>query len=92
MEFKQVKTNYITGSLPCTYAAMTSGVVQTYSGHRNVRTFLKEIAFLGNDEYVTTGSDCGNAFVWEKTSGKLVQMLAADESVVNGGSFILFSY
>lgn len=28
---------------------------QTYTGHRNVRTFLKEIAFLGDNQYVTTG-------------------------------------
>lgn len=49
---------------------------------------MKEIAFLGDDEFVTTGSDCGNAFVWEKKTGKLVQLLEADESVVNGGKHI----
>ena len=57
-----------------------------------MRTFLKEIAFLGDDEFVTTGSDCGNAFVWEKNTGNLVQLLEADESVVNGGICSFYIY
>jgi hypothetical protein len=33
------------------------GYVQSYKGHKNVRTFLKEIAFLGGNDYVTTGKE-----------------------------------
>jgi hypothetical protein len=33
------------------------GYVQSYKGHKNVRTFLKEIAFLGGNDYVTTGEE-----------------------------------
>jgi len=40
--------------------------------------------FFGDNSYVATGSDCGNLFIWEKHSGKLVQLLKADEHVVNG--------
>ncbi|XP_051230786.1 uncharacterized protein [Lolium perenne] len=46
--------------------------VQAYSGHRNSRT-VKGVSFFGpNDEYVLSGSDCGNVFIWKKkgaTSG-----------------------
>ena len=31
-------------------------------GHDNRETFLKEIAFF-NDDFVVTGSDCGNLFM-----------------------------
>jgi WD repeat-containing protein 42A len=66
------------------YYQVQTGYVQSYKGHKNVRTFLKEISFLGGNDYVTTGSDCGHAFVWHKQTGKLVNMLKADDSVVNG--------
>jgi len=55
-----------------------------FTGRRNVQTFLKEVTFLGNNSYVATGCDSGNMFIWDKNTGKLVQMLRADESVVNG--------
>jgi len=65
-----------------------NGVVHTFdmqfSGRRNVQTFLKEVSFLGNNSYVATGCDSGNLFIWDKITGKLVQMLRADDSVVNG--------
>jgi len=57
---------------------------QQFVGRRNISTFLKEVQFLGGNQYVGTGSDCGNLFIWEKASGCLVQLLEADESVVNG--------
>ena len=71
-------------SIPAAYRDVQSQPMQTYTGHNNARTFLKEAAFLGGGEYVTTGSDCGHAFVWEKRSGTLVQLLQADKNVVNG--------
>ena len=59
--------------------------LQTYCGHRNVQTFLKEVVFLGsNAEYVASGSDCGHIYIWEKKSAQLVQLLKGDRSVVNG--------
>lgn len=85
--------NVQTGTEPVAYCGWQSllitclkseGYVQVYKGHRNVRTFLKEISFLCDNEYVTTGSDCGHAFMWHKRTGKLVNMLKADDSVVNG--------
>lgn len=40
--------------------------------------------FLGsNDEYVTSGSDDGNFFIWRKATGKLHAILEGDGSVVN---------
>ncbi|KAK9766152.1 hypothetical protein K7432_004990 [Basidiobolus ranarum] len=55
----------------------------TYKGHCNVQT-VKDVNFYGpNDEYVISGSDDGNIFIWEKKSRKIVQILKGDEDVVN---------
>lgn len=43
-----------------------------------------EVVFLGGDNFVATGGDCGNIYIWEKTTGKLVNLLQADQHVVNG--------
>ncbi|RLN20030.1 DDB1- and CUL4-associated factor 8 [Panicum miliaceum] len=56
---------------------------QAYSGHRNYRT-VKGVSFFGpNDEYVVSGSDCGNVFIWRKKGGELMRMMNGDKSVVN---------
>ena len=49
--------------------------IQRYSGRKNIQTFLKEVAFVGNNQFVATGSDDGNLYIWEKTSGRLVRRL-----------------
>ena len=56
----------------------------SYSGHRNVRT-VKEVVFLGpRSEYVATGSDDGNVFIWNTSTGKIINILEdADSYVVN---------
>lgn len=42
------------------------------------------VNFLGpHDEFVTSGSDDGNFFIWEKKSGKLHGIYEGDGSVVN---------
>ncbi|XP_062210870.1 uncharacterized protein LOC133912241 isoform X2 [Phragmites australis] len=56
---------------------------QAYSGHRNFRT-VKGVSFFGpNDEYVVSGSDCGNVFIWRKNGGELMRIMNGDKSVVN---------
>jgi WD repeat-containing protein 42A len=56
---------------------------QVYSGHRNFRT-VKGVSFFGpHDEYVVSGSDCGNVFIWRKKGGELMRMMNGDTSVVN---------
>ncbi|KAG6831592.1 hypothetical protein H0H92_009065 [Tricholoma furcatifolium] len=56
---------------------------QLYSGARNVRT-TKDVNFLGpNDEYVASGSDDGNFFIWRKETGALHGIYEGDGSVVN---------
>lgn len=58
--------------------------IQKYSGHRNSAT-VKGVNFYGpKSEFIVSGSDCGNVFVWERKSGKIVNYFAADEGgVVN---------
>lgn len=56
---------------------------QVYTGHRNAQT-VKGVKFFGpNDEYVTSGSDCGHIFIWKKKGGKLVRAMVGDRRVVN---------
>jgi WD40 repeat protein len=50
-----------------------------YDGHCNQRT-VKSTAFFGpRDEYVLSGSDDGNIFIWNKKTSKLVNLLKGDE-------------
>jgi len=43
---------------------------------------IKEANFYG-EKFVVSGSDCGHIFIWDKMTGKLVQILEADNHVVN---------
>ncbi|TCD69683.1 hypothetical protein EIP91_006700 [Steccherinum ochraceum] len=54
-----------------------------FKGHCNVET-VKDVNFLGpRDEFVVSGSDDGNWFLWDKDSGKLRDILEGDGQVVN---------
>lgn len=57
--------------------------LQKYEGHRNERT-VKGVNFFGQrSEYVVSGSDCGNFFIWDKETAEILSMQKADEEVVN---------
>ncbi|XP_018398342.1 PREDICTED: DDB1- and CUL4-associated factor 8-like isoform X1 [Cyphomyrmex costatus] len=55
-----------------------------YQGHRNSAT-VKGVNFFGpKSEYVISGSDCGNIFIWDKNMEAVVQWMAGDkQGVVN---------
>ncbi|EPQ59493.1 WD40 repeat-like protein [Gloeophyllum trabeum ATCC 11539] len=54
-----------------------------FAGHCNVET-IKDVNFLGpDDDFVVSGSDDGNFFVWTKSMGKLHGIYEGDGSVVN---------
>ncbi|KAF7332099.1 WD40 repeat-like protein [Mycena kentingensis (nom. inval.)] len=54
-----------------------------YRGARNVAT-VKDVNFLGpNDDFVASGSDCGNLFIWNKETGELHALLEGDATTVN---------
>lgn len=36
-----------------------------------------------DDEYVVSGSDCGNFFIWNKKTTELVNILHGDDEIVN---------
>jgi len=59
-------------------------VINTFRGHRNNAT-VKGVNFYGPDsEYVVSGSDCGNIFIWERDTSALVRLAHGDEGgVVN---------
>jgi nuclear receptor interaction protein len=57
--------------------------LRKYAGHCNVDT-TKDVNFYGrNDEYVVSGSDCGNLFIWDKKTSRLMNILMGDDDVVN---------
>ncbi|KAI0638189.1 WD40 repeat-like protein [Trametes polyzona] len=54
-----------------------------FAGACNVET-VKDVNFLGpRDEFVVSGSDDGNWFMWEKDTGRLHDILEGDGTVVN---------
>ena len=54
-----------------------------YVGHCNVKT-VKDVNFYGlNDEFVVSGSDDGNLFIWDKKTSQLLNILEGDGEVVN---------
>lgn len=56
-----------------------------YGGHLNRFTFLKNARYAGpQDDYIVTGSDSGNAWVYERKHGTVVGLLGADSSTCNG--------
>ncbi|KAI0320808.1 WD repeat-containing protein [Amylostereum chailletii] len=54
-----------------------------FSGARNVET-IKDVNFLGpSDEFIVSGSDDGNWFMWRKETGALCGIYEGDDQVVN---------
>nr|KMM70291.1 WD repeat-containing protein [Coccidioides posadasii RMSCC 3488] len=60
-----------------------SSHLSVYRGHCNIKT-VKDVNYFGlNDEYVVSGSDCGNIFIWDRKTSDLVNILSGDSDVVN---------
>ncbi|XP_047058548.1 DDB1- and CUL4-associated factor 8-like [Lolium rigidum] len=58
-------------------------VPRTFKGHENKHA-IKGVSFLGpNCDYVTSGSDCGNIFIWRKKDGELIRVMKGDKRIVN---------
>ncbi|XP_014216929.1 DDB1- and CUL4-associated factor 8 isoform X1 [Copidosoma floridanum] len=50
-----------------------------YQGHRNSAT-VKGVNFFGpKSEFILSGSDCGNIFIWDKKTEAIVQWMPGDE-------------
>jgi nuclear receptor interaction protein len=59
------------------------GPTRAYEGHCNVQT-VKDVNYFGpDDEYVVSGSDDGNLFIWDRKTSKLINILEGDGEVVN---------
>jgi nuclear receptor interaction protein len=56
---------------------------RVYRGHCNVKT-VKDVNFFGlDDEYIVSGSDDGNLFIWDRKTTQLVNIVEGDGEVVN---------
>ncbi|PIK53436.1 putative DDB1- and CUL4-associated factor 8 isoform X3, partial [Apostichopus japonicus] len=55
-----------------------SDYIHQYQGHRNNAT-VKGVNFYGaRSEFVVSGSDCGNVFLWSKDTERIVQLMHGD--------------
>ena len=63
---------------------VSAPVLQTLTGHRNEAT-VKGVVFYGaGSEFVASGSDCGNVFIWDSVTGDVVTVLKdADSYAIN---------
>ena len=67
----------VEADVPC------SSSVRCYRGHCNVKT-VKDVNYFGpDDEYIVSGSDDGNFFIWDRKTSELVNVLEGDGEVVN---------
>lgn len=67
----------VDNSVPC------SPHTRVYRGHCNVKT-VKDVNYFGlDDEYVVSGSDDGNFFIWDRKTAQLLNILEGDGEVVN---------
>jgi nuclear receptor interaction protein len=67
----------VASTIPC------GSHTRIYRGHCNVKT-VKDVNFFGlDDEYVVSGSDDGNLFIWDRKTSQLVNILEGDGEVVN---------
>jgi len=56
---------------------------RSFKGHCNART-IKDVNFYGaNSEYIVSGSDDGNFFIWDKETTDLLFVGKSDSEVVN---------
>lgn len=56
---------------------------QRYAGARNTAT-IKDVNFLGpHDDFVVSGSDDGNFFIWRKSDGTIYGIYEGDGNIVN---------
>lgn len=58
--------------------------IKVYEGHRNNAT-VKGVNFFGDrSQFVVSGSDCGNIFIWDKETESIVNFFRGDDNgVVN---------
>ncbi|KAI9931557.1 hypothetical protein ASPWEDRAFT_169598 [Aspergillus wentii DTO 134E9] len=75
--FQRTRREDVDLEAPC------SSHTKVYRGHCNIKT-VKDVNFYGlNDEYVVSGCDSGNIFIWDRKTADLVNILEADSEVVN---------
>lgn len=66
------------------WRSTTRDYQERFVGTSNCKTDIKEACFFGADgKYIVAGSDDGNLFIFERPSGAVVDVLAADKSIVN---------
>ncbi|PVV00962.1 hypothetical protein BB560_004637 [Smittium megazygosporum] len=75
-----IKTDLIKN---CEPRAKVFSFIKKYKGHCNVET-LKDVNFFGpNSEFIVSGSDDGNLFIWNKEGEFPVSVIKCDSEVVN---------
>ena len=82
--FGQRRRNVSLTSWECSKEEKSHDYTYRLCGHSNAHTDIKEATYIGErGEFIAAGSDDGNIFVWEKSTGKIVRVLNSDKSIVN---------
>jgi nuclear receptor interaction protein len=51
---------------------------------------VKSVSFFGSkNEYILSGSDDGNIFIWDKKTAKLVNLMKGDEYIIEMSILLL---
>jgi tetratricopeptide (TPR) repeat protein len=59
-------------------------IPRQWSGRVNHQTFLKQVALFGNDQFIVSGGDCGNLFIWDRFGEQdIILKKPADPYVLN---------
>ncbi|KAF3484151.1 wd and tetratricopeptide repeat protein [Arthroderma uncinatum] len=76
-QLPSTRRNTVESHVPC------SSHLNVYQGHCNIKT-VKDVNYFGlDDEYVVSGSDDGNLFIWDRKTSDLLNILSGDSEVVN---------
>ena len=59
-------------------------IPRQWSSRVNHQTFLKQVALFGNDQFIVSGGDCGNLFIWDRFGQQdIILKKPADPYVLN---------
>eukprot|EP00048_Salpingoeca_helianthica_P008656 m.124987 g.124987 ORF g.124987 m.124987 type:complete len:616 (-) comp14660_c0_seq8:23-1870(-) len=79
----ELAVNVRSGPAYLFHTASSLRMVREFHGRQNKDTFAKDISFLFGGNFIGTGCDSGDVFVWDKHTSKLVLRAVGDSSVVN---------
>lgn len=80
----EINTSLVSSGSKRYSVGVSEEIPRQWTGRANHQTFLKQVALIGNGNFVATGGDCGNLFIWSRwDAGKFFKKIPADPYVLN---------